>query len=165
MLASLQSSWGAHFQTDPNLSKSRRRSTTPVSPRSPSKDKREVLTMSIYGDDHDFDYAAEMRALDALIPVDQPQVLEDGILAFAGSDQLDASSEVTTTSGGAVSSATPGSAVETPKANAVKAAPPEAQRGETSWPAVDPKLYPSNAGTTVSQHQMKADPNSCTARL
>jgi hypothetical protein len=49
-----------------------------------------VLTMSIYGDDHDFDFAAEMRTLDALIHVDQPQGLEDGILAFDGSDQLDA---------------------------------------------------------------------------
>jgi hypothetical protein len=113
--------------------------------------------MSIYGDDQDFDYAAEMRALDALIPVDQSQVLEDGILAFAGSDQLDASPEVTTTSGGASSSATLDLSVETPKAkpkaNAVKAAPPRAEGGETSWPAVEPKLYPSNARTTVSQHQ------------
>jgi hypothetical protein len=89
--------------------------------------------MSIYGDDQDFDFAAEMRALDALIPIDQPQVLEDGILVFAGSDQLDASSDVTATFGGAVSSATPGLAVETPKAkpkaNAVKATPPQAQTG------------------------------------
>jgi hypothetical protein len=113
--------------------------------------------MSIYGDDREFDFTAEMRALDALIPVDQPQVLEDGVIAFAGSDQLDTSSEVTTASGGASQSATPDVPVETPKAkpkaNAVKASPPRAERGETSWPAVEPKLYPSNARTTVGQHQ------------
>jgi hypothetical protein len=164
-LAKIASDWPT-FQADTSLErKSRRRSPTPVSPRSEAEDAGDPIgTLDLYGGDPDYDEAAEMAALDELLaPTPAPQetasVSEPDQPSSDWEDWEEYEPTDNPQEGGVHPEVT---SDETPLAAVTPAAQPatggaealskDSTQGATSWPAVDPKLFPSNGKSTIQQH-------------
>jgi hypothetical protein len=164
-LAKLASDWPS-FQADTSLErKARRRSPTPVSPRSETEDQADpVGAVSIYGDDPDYDEEAEMAALDALLA--PPTVTLEAASVSEAPTPASPSSAVADDSN--VSAPEEGDSLQEGETEGVPlaaadpdqssssgsgAAAPAAPRWATSWPSVEPKLFPTNGRTTVGQHR------------
>jgi hypothetical protein len=165
-LAKLQSDWPS-FQADTSLErKARRRTPTSVSPqREMREDAAPVHTMSVYEYDSDFDEVAELAALDALIAAPPSGAAPASTLGLSSTAQpgVDLDFDIFEDTLTEDMSFADGEPVEEPLAAAAPADQPSpsgsaaavtsASRGTTSWPTVEPKLFPTNGKTTIGQHR------------